>query len=122
VLRFYDPKGKPVVLEETPADPNGRLLLPSGDLYLLRFVPPNAQGDPERLYFRTRYGLELFGQRVLEAHANPHFFRQGRYAVQRTGGLFDFGLPEYLRYPALGLLRVPPGVSLYRTASGIEVR
>ena len=123
VIRLYDPKARLTVIEDAPAERDGRLRLPQKDLYLLRFVPPQSETPPAGwLFFRTRYGLRLLGRTVLEAHSNPHFFRQGHYFVEKTGGFFDFGRREFRIYPALALLPVPPDLALYRTPSGLEAR
>ena len=122
VIRLSDPKARLTVLEDAPADADGRLRLPQKDLFLLKFVPPQTQAPPEGwLFTRTRYGLCLFGRTILEAHPNPHFFRQGRYFIEKTGGLF-FGRREFRVYPALTLLPVPPDLALYRTPRGLEAR
>jgi hypothetical protein len=122
VILLYDPKARLTVIEDAPAESDGRLRLPRKDLYLLRFVPPQSQKPPAGwLFSRTRYGLRLPGSTVLEAHPNPHFFRQGRYFFEKTGG-FGFGRREFRTYPALLLLPVPPELSLYRTPRGLEAR
>jgi hypothetical protein len=122
VILLYDPKARLTVIEDAPAESDGRLRLPRKDLYLLRFVPPQSQKPPAGwLFSRTRYGLRLPGSTVLEAHPNPHFFRQGRYFFETTGG-FGFGRREFRTYPALLLLPVPPELSLYRTPRGLEAR
>ncbi len=123
VIRLSDPKARLSVLENAPADEDGRLRLPQKDLFLLKFVPPQTQAPPEGwLFTRTRYGLCLFGRTILEAHPNPHFFRQGRYFIEKTGRVFDFGRREFRVYPALALLPVPPDLALYRTPKGLEAR
>jgi hypothetical protein len=123
VIRLYDPKARLTVIDDAPAGADGRLRLPQKDLYLLRFVPPQAQAPPAGwLFSRTRYGLRLPGATVLEAHPNPHFFRQGRYFVDKTGGLFELGRREFRTYPALLLLPVPGDLALYRTRRGLEAR
>ena len=122
VILLYDPKARLTVIEDAPAESDGRLRLPQKDIYLLRFVPPQSQKPPAGwLFSRTRYGLRLPGATVLEAHPNPHFFRQGRYFVEKTGG-FGFGRREFRTYPALLLLPVPPDLALYRTPGGLSAR
>jgi hypothetical protein len=121
LILLYDPKARLTVIDDTPAEPDGRLRLPQKDLYLLRFVPPQSQKPPSGwLFSRTRYGLHLPGATILEAHPNPHFFRQGRYFVEKDG--FGFGRREFRVYPALLLLPVPPELALYRTPRGLEAR
>ena len=89
---------------------------------MLKFVPPQTESPPAGwLFSRTRYGLSLAGRTVLEAHPNPHFFRQGGYFVGRDSG-FGFGRREFRVYPALLLLPVPPELALYRTPRGLEAR
>ena len=123
LIRLSDPKARLRVMEDTPADGDGRLRLPQKDLFLLRFVPPQTQAPPEGwLFTRTRYGLCLFGRTILEAHPNPHSFRQGRYFIEKKGGLLDFGRREFRVYPALALMPVPPDLALYRTPKGLEAR
>jgi hypothetical protein len=123
VIEFYDPKARFTVIEDAQAEEDGRLRLPHGDLFLLKFVPPQTQAPPAgRLFTRTRYGLGLFGRTILEAHPNPHFFRQGRYFAEKSGGFFDFGRREFRVYPALALLPVSPDLALYRTRGGLEAR
>jgi len=123
VIRLFDPTARLTVIEDVPVNGDGRLRLPQKDLFLFRFVPPQTQAPPEGwLFTRTRYGLCLFGHTILEAHPNPHFFRQGRYFIEKTGRLFDFGRREFRVYPALALLPVPPDLALYRTPEGLEAR
>jgi hypothetical protein len=123
VIRFSDSKARLMVIEDVPAAADGQLRLPQADLFLLKFVPAQSQAPPEGwLFTRTRYGLTLFGRTILEAHPNPHFFRQGRYFVEKTGGFFEFGRREFRVYPALALLPVPPDLALYRTPAGLEAR
>jgi hypothetical protein len=123
VIEFYDPKARFTVIEDAPAEEDGRLRLPQENIFLLKFVPPQSQAPPAGwLFTRTRYSLCLFGRTILEAHPNPHFFRQGRYFVEKTGGFFDFGRREYRVYPALALLPVPADLALYRTPAGLEAR
>lgn len=123
VIEFYDPKARFTVIENAQAEEDGRLRLPPGDLYLLKFVPPQAQAPPAgRLFTRTRYGLGLFGRTILEAHPNPNFFRQGRYFAEEAGGVFFLGRQEFRVYPALALLPVPSDLALYRTPRGLEAR
>ena len=123
VILLYDTKARLTVIDDTPAEPDGKLRLPQKDLYLLRFVPPQSQKPPAGwLFSRTRYGLHLPGATVLEAHPNPHFFRQGRYFLEKDGGSFGFGRREFRVYPALLLLPVPPELALYRTPRGLEAR
>ncbi len=123
VIELYDPKARVIVIEDAKAEDDGRLRLPRADLFLLKFVPPQTPAPPAGwLFTRTRYGLTLFGRTILEAHPNPNFFRQGRYFVEKTGGLFDFGRREFRVYPALMLLPVPPDLALYRTQRGLEAR
>ncbi len=120
MILLYDPKARLTVIDDAPAEPDGRLRLPQKDLYLLRFVPPQSQKPPAGwLFSRTRYGLRLPGATVLEAHPNPHFFRQGRYFFEKD---FGFGRREFRVYPALLLLPVPPELALYRTPRGLEAR
>jgi hypothetical protein len=86
-------------------------------------VPPQTQSVSDGwLLWRERFGLELFGWTVAEAHANPHFFRQGAYTWQRTGGALDFGLRSLRSYPAMALVPVPPGVGLYESEQGLQLR
>jgi len=121
VIRLYDPKARLTVIDDAPADSDGRLRLPQKDLYLLKFVPPQSQKPPSGwLFSRTRYALRLPGATVLETHPNPHFFREGRYFVGKGG--FGFGRREFRVYPALVLLPVPPELALYRTPRGLEAR
>jgi hypothetical protein len=124
VLLLSDPKARLVTLENLQAGPDGRLHLPEGDTpYLLSFVPPQTQSVSDGwLLWRERFGLELFGWTVAEAHANPHFFRQGAYTWQRTGGALDFGLRSLRSYPAMALVPVPPGVGLYESEQGLRLR
>ncbi len=123
VIELYDPKARVIVIQDAPAEEDGRLRLPRGDLFLLKFVPPQTEAPPAGwLFTRTRYGLALFGRSILEAHPNPNFFRQGRYFVEKSGGLFEFGRREFRVYPALMLLPVPPDLALYRTSNGLEAR
>lgn len=122
VLFFYDPRARLAVIEDLPAQTDGRLLLPAGEAYLLRFVPPQATPPPSGwLFERERFGLTLFGRTLAEAHPNPHFFRQGRYLSPRTGGFRDFGASRLRVYPALALIPVPAGVALYRTERGLSL-
>jgi hypothetical protein len=105
ILRFYDPRARPIVAEDLPAGPNGLPRWPDGQLYAVAFVPPQAKLPPGGwLFERERYGLEVLGWSIAEAHENPHYFRQGAYVFVRTGGLFDFGLRQLRRYPALALV------------------
>lgn len=107
ILRFYDPKARLVVAEDLPLGPDGLPRWPEGELYAVAFVPPQAKlPDAGWLFERQRYGLEVFGWAIAEAHANPHFFRQGTYVLTRTGGPLDFGLRQLRRYPALALAPV----------------
>ena len=96
IITFYDPKTRLAVAGSAPSA--------QADSYLLIFVPAQAR-TPQAgwLFERERYGVEIFGFSVAEAHVNPHFFRQGSYVLQRTGGPLDFGLKELKRYPALAL-------------------
>jgi hypothetical protein len=125
VLYFYDPKARLVTLEDLPVGSDGALSLPeSADPFaLLSFVPPQTRPLPAGwLLSRQRYGLELFGWTFAEAHANPHFFRQGRYIREHTGGLFDFGFRPLRTYPALALVPIPAGVRLVPTPEGLTMR
>ena len=123
VLSLYDPKARLTTIEDAPAEADGRLRISAENLYLVKFVPASTEPPPAGwLFSRTRYGVAFFGWNVLEAHANPHFFRQGRYFAEKTGSALDFGRKELKRYPALALLPVPPGAALYRTAAGLEAR
>ncbi len=123
VLRFYDPKAILATIEDMSADPDGRLRLHEKNQYFVKFVPAQAQPPPIGwLFSRARYGLTLFGWTIAEAHANPHFFREGPYLAQKTGRPFDFRREELRVYPALALLPVPPDLALYRTRGGIEAR
>jgi hypothetical protein len=104
IIRFYDPKARPIVGEDLPAGPDGLPRWPEGQLYALAFVPPQAKLPPNGwLFERERYGLELFGRSIAEAHENPHYFRQGAYLQVRTGGVFEFGLRRLRLYPVLAL-------------------
>jgi hypothetical protein len=95
IVSFYDPKARLLVASGAP---------PAEGEYLLAFVPPQAKlPSGGWLFERERYGLEVFGWSIAEAHANPHFFRQGAYMFERTGGPLDFGLRQLLRYPVLAL-------------------
>jgi hypothetical protein len=125
VLLFYDPSAHLVTLEDLPRrETDGRLNTSiDASTYVLSFVPPQTRPPaPGWLFGRERYGLELFGWTVAEAHANPHFFRQGRYLRERTGGPFDFGLHSLREYPALALLPVPQGMALYVTPEGLRIK
>ena len=97
IIALYDPKARLSVAGGAPGPVEG-------ERYILAFVPPEAR-IPQGgwLFERDRYGLELFGFSIVEAHPNPHFFRQGRYVFARTGGPLDFGLKELKLYPALAL-------------------
>ena len=116
ILRFYDSKARPVVAEDLPVGGDGLPRWPEGELYAVAFVPPQAR-VPEGgwLFERQRYGLEIFGWAVAEAHPNPHYFRQGAYVAAQTGGPLEFGLRQLRRYPALALAPLkrassaPPG-------------
>jgi hypothetical protein len=122
ILRFYDPKARVTVIEEVAADGDGRLRLPRENVFLLKFVPNNTPAPPSgSLFTRTRYGLGLPGRTILEAHPNPHFFRQGRYFAEKADA-FGFSRREFRVYPALALLPVPPELALYRTPRGLEAR
>jgi hypothetical protein len=125
VLNFYDPRARLVALDRLPHSADGRIALPesSGAPWLLSFVPPEtrASGGAALLY-RERYGVELFGRTLAEAHANPHYFRQGAYVVEKTGGLLEFGLRPLRSYPAMAFGAVPPGVGLWATPRGLTLR
>lgn len=124
VLIFYDPSARLVTLEDLPRETDGRLDISiDASTYVLSFVPPQTR-RPARgwLFDRERYGLELFGWTLAEAHANPHFFRQGAYIRERTGGLLDFGLRPLREYPALALLPVPRGMALSVTPQGLQIK
>ena len=117
ILRYYDPGARPVVAEDLPAGPDGLPRWPDGQLYVLAFVPPQAKLPPGGwLFERERYGLEVFGWSIAEAHENPHYFRQGAYVSVRTGGPLDFGLRQLRRYPVLAL------APLKRASSGPPAR
>jgi hypothetical protein len=92
VLIFYDPSVRLVTLEDLPRETDGRLDISiDASTYALSFVPPQTRPLALGwLFERERYGLQLFGWTLAEVHANPHFFRQGSYIRERTGGLFDF--------------------------------
>lgn len=123
VIQFYDPKARVTVIEDAQADEDGRLRLPQGALYVLKFVPPQAQAPPEgQLFTRIRYDLGLLGRTILEAHPNPNFFRQGRYFVEKAEGVSFLTRQEFRVYPALALVPVPADLALYRTPRGLEAR
>jgi hypothetical protein len=104
IISFYDPKARLQIGDSTPPSAGG-------ERYILAFVPPAARIPRDGwLFERERYGLELFGFSIAEAHQSPHFFRQGAYGWFRTGEPFDFGLKELKRYPALAL--APAGVAV----------
>jgi 4-amino-4-deoxy-L-arabinose transferase-like glycosyltransferase len=122
VIRFYDPKARITVIEDAAVEEGGRLRLPRENVFLLKFVPPQTPAPPAgALLTRTRYGLGLPGRTILEAHPNPHFFRQGRYFAEKADA-FGFSRREFRVYPALALLPVPPELALYRTPRGLEAR
>ena len=125
VLNFYDPRARLVAMEALPRGADGRLRLPEAASrpYLLTFVPPQTRSAAGgALLERERYGVEIFGRTLAEAHPNAHYFRQGRYFVERTGGPLDFGLKPLRSYPALALVPIPRGLGLWATPSGITVR
>jgi hypothetical protein len=125
VLNFYDPRAQLVALDRLPRAADGRLALPeeSGAPWILSFVPPQTRSNGgAALLYRERYGVELFGRTLAEAHANPHYFRQGAYVVEKTGGLLEFGLRPLRSYPAMAFGAVPPGVGLWATPQGLSLR
>jgi hypothetical protein len=113
IISFYDPKARLTVAGDGPPA--------EGESYLLVFVPPQAR-IPQGgwLFERERYGLELFGFTVSEAHVDPHFFLQGSYVFLRTGEPLDFGLKELKRHPALAL--APLGVAVSEAAAAVPRR
>jgi len=124
VIAFYDPKARLFTVEDLPADPDGRLRLPDPNPpLLLTFVPPQTKELPGGwLLTRDRYALELFGWSIAEDHANPHYFREGEYVAEKTGGLFDFGFHWIRTYPAAAAIPLPEQVAVYRTAEGYTVK
>jgi 4-amino-4-deoxy-L-arabinose transferase-like glycosyltransferase len=125
VLNFYDPRARLVAMQTLRRGPDGRLTLPEAASrpYLLTFVPPQTRSAAGgALLERERYGVEVFGRTLAEAHPNAHYFRQGRYFVEKTGGPLEFGIQPLRSYPALALVPIPPGLGLWATPSGITVR
>lgn len=124
VIQFYDPRARLFSVEDLAADPDGRLRVPdSNSPLLLSFVSPQAteiQGG--WLLTRDRYALEVFGWSFAEAHANPHYFREGEYVVERTGSLIDFGFRWIRTYPAVAVIPLPEQVAVYRTPDGYAVK
>jgi hypothetical protein len=91
--------------------------------YLLTFVPPQTRSAAGgALLKHERYGLELFGRTLAEAHPSAQHFRQGRYFVEKTGRPLDFGLKPLRSYPALAFVPIRSGIGLWATPSGITVR
>jgi hypothetical protein len=120
VLWLADPAAEIATPDSLPADADGRLRIPSGALFVA-FVPPQAQAPPSGwLFSRERFGLTVFGWSVVEAHANPHFFRQGQYFMTRTGPAWRFGAYPIRTYPALAAIPIPPDAHVYRTENGIR--
>ncbi|HZR99879.1 MAG TPA: glycosyltransferase family 39 protein [Chloroflexota bacterium] len=81
---------------------------PPGGVYRLSYaVPgPTAPADAQ-LFSMERHGLLAFGWLIADDHVvGPHFFHQGRYFVERVGGLLDFGFPVIRPYPILRLTPV----------------
>jgi len=125
VLNFYEPRARLVALDRLPRSADGRVALPedSGAPWILSFVPPQTQSHGgAALLYRERYGVELFGRTLAEAHANPHYFRQGAYVVEKTGSPLEFGLRPIRSYPAMAFGAVPPGVGLWATPQGLTLR
>jgi 4-amino-4-deoxy-L-arabinose transferase-like glycosyltransferase len=125
VLNFYDPRARLVAMDRLPRAADGRVSLPAGEgtPYLLTFVPPQTRAAAGgALLERERYGVEVFGRTLAEAHANAHYFRQGEYVAERTGGPLEFGLKPLRSYPALALVPIPPELGLWATPGGIAVR
>ncbi|HYK41207.1 MAG TPA: glycosyltransferase family 39 protein, partial [Thermoanaerobaculia bacterium] len=122
VLWLADPKARLSVPETLPVAPDGSLVLAPGTLFL-EFVPPQTEAPPAGwLFSRERFGLTLFGWTFVEAHANPHFFRQGRYFVQRSGPAWMFGATSLRAYPALAAVPIPPEARIHRGEAGLVMR
>ena len=64
----------------------------------------------------------MFGWTFVEAHANPHFFRQGRYFVSRSGPAWRFGATPIRGYPALVAVPIPADAQIYRGEKGLLLR
>jgi hypothetical protein len=123
LLWLADPAADLTIVEGAPADSDGRLQRLGPDEYFVQFVHPRAGKPPAGwLFGRERYGLTLFGITVAEAHPNPHFFRQGKYVIRRTGPPWQFGVPVLTTYPALAVIPLPPELALYRTPAGLSLR
>ena len=100
VVLLYLPRAQLLFSREL----DGEALVTAGLLRRLSYVAPNEVATPDLLLFcRDRRALQLFGWRILEEHPNPHFFQQGKYHVERTGGWLDFGFPVIGSYPEIGL-------------------
>jgi hypothetical protein len=122
VLWLADPAAEIVTADSLPADADGRLHIPPGAL-LVEFVPPQTQAPASGwLFSRERFGLTVFGWSVVEAHANPHFFREGRYFVTRTGPPWTFGAYPIRTYPALAAIPIPAEARVFRGENGITFR
>lgn len=122
VLWLADPRAEISMSDAVPAEADGRLRLAPGTLFV-EFVPPQAQAPPTGwLFSRQRFGLTLFGWTFVEAHANPHFFRQGRYFVTRGGHAWTFGATPIRSYPALAAVPIPPDAQVYRGEKGLTLR
>jgi Dolichyl-phosphate-mannose-protein mannosyltransferase len=122
VLWLADPRAEISVPDAVPAESDGRLRLAPGTLFV-EFVPPQAQAPPTGwLFSRQRFGLTLFGWTFVEAHANPHFFRQGRYFLTRSGPAWTFGATAIRSYPALAAVPIPPDAQIYRGEKGLILR
>jgi hypothetical protein len=104
VVLWYLPRAE-IILNPGLDDAQAR---GDGPLYRLSYVEPTAVATADApLFTRTRYGLQLFGWLIAEDHGNPHFFLPGKYYVERTGGLLDFGFPVLSTYPDLRLSTLP---------------
>jgi hypothetical protein len=122
VLWLADPRAEISMPDAVPTEADGRLVLSPGTLFV-EFVPPQAQAPPTGwLFSRRRFGLTLFGWTFVEAHANPHFFRQGRYFVSRSGPAWTFGATVIRSYPALAAVPIPANARVYRGENGLTLR
>jgi Gpi18-like mannosyltransferase len=124
VLLFYDPAARLATLERLAVGPDGALDVPHSQAqYLLTSVPPDTRSLPAgRLLTRERYGLQIFGWTIAEAHPNANFFQQGKYVFEHSGGPLDFGLRSIRSYSAMALVPIPSTVGLYPTPQGLQLR
>jgi len=122
VLWLADPRAELSVPDSLSAEADGRLRLAPGTLFV-EFVSPQTQAPPTGwLFSRERFGLTVFGWTFVEAHANPHFFRQGRYFVTRSGSAWTFGATPIRAYPALVAVPIPADAQIYRGENGLILR